>query len=113
MDSRKETLPYFMSYGTEEKQFDKDERKRDRDYFRQIYSSEIKTYLRLVSEAVDVIGGRESFIFHEYPDKIRLEQLTEQILDKLPVQNKVPRESQRQIIKILLYNEIYIRRNKL
>lgn len=113
MEQKKEVLPYFMSYGIEENSFDHDNSKRDKDYFRQLYSSEMKIYLKIIEEVLNMVGGNQSFIFHEYPDKIRLDQLVEQVLDKIPLQNKIPREGQRQIVRVLLYEEIYRRRNKL
>lgn len=110
MENNREILPYFMLQETEENSFRGNQEKRDRDYFRQLYPEEIKRYLKITEEIVDGISKEESFIFHEYPDRIRLEQLVENILEKVPVQNKFPREGQRHMIRILLFEEIIQRR---
>jgi len=41
-----------------------------------------------------------------------LDRLAETILGLIPLESKVPRETQRNIIKILLYEEVVRRRNR-
>ena len=110
MERNKDVLPYFMLQNTEERKF---EVNRDRNYFRQLYPEEIKMYLKMIEEVVNNVSKKDSFIFHEYPDRIRLEQLVERILGKIPITNRFPREGQRHIIRILLFDEILQRRGNI
>lgn len=99
-------------YGYTEENVDKNRRIQDRNYFNQMYTKEIKEYLREVRKVLNK-EEKESFIYHEYPDYLRLENMVKEIFYRLPLQNKVPGEIKKNMIRILLYNEIYERRNNL
>ena len=87
-------------------------RNKDKNYFRQLFPTETKQYIRAVKNKVDGIEGRNSFIYDEYPDQIQLERLLEEVLKTVPYESRIPRESQKQILRILMYDEIYERRNR-
>lgn len=110
MENRRNPLPYFMAYPVSEDERDRERSQSDKEYFMQLYPQEIKQYIRIIRETLDVMTGKYSFIYDEYPDFIRLERLVEVIVNILPIDNRFTRESQKHIIRILLYDEIYERR---
>ena len=55
---------------------------------------------------------KESFFYDEYPDKIRLERLSEIILRLIPLEKNMNRDTQRNLVRILLWEEIIERRDK-
>lgn len=107
METERLPLPYFMAYPLPE---DNTNTIADRDYFRQLYPQNVKRYLRIIVDVLDRMDIRESFIYDEYPDKIRIERLTEIILRLIPLENKMNRETQRNLVRVLLLDEIIERR---
>ena len=83
----------------------------DRDYFKQMYPVEVKRYLKVIVEMLDRLDGKNSFLYDEYPDKIRTDRLAEMILKNIPIEKNQTRESQKNVIKLLLWEEIVRRRN--
>lgn len=121
MDNRRPPLPYFMAYQLpEEKEYmsyqisqdniNNTEKISDRNYFRQMYPMVVKRYLRVITDVLDRMDITESYIYDEYPDKIRIERLTEIILRLIPMEKNMNRETQRNLIKILLIDEVIERR---
>ena len=111
MEIRRPPLPYFMTYPLSEEKAENGERITDRDYFRQLYPQSVKRYLRVIVDVLDRMDMKESFIYDEYPDKVRIERLTEIILQLIPLENRMNRETQRNIVRVLLVDEIIERRN--
>ena len=109
MESRRPPLPYSMAYYLPE---DNIQRSNDRDYFRQMYPQVVKRYLRIIVEVLDRMDVRESYIYDEYPDKIRLERLAETILRLIPLEKNMNRDTQRNLVKILLWEEVIERRSR-
>ncbi|MBR5596169.1 MAG: hypothetical protein IKW30_02035 [Lachnospiraceae bacterium] len=89
----------------------KEKEKKDREYFKQMYPEELKKYLKIIIEILNRLEGKDSFIYDEFPDKIRIERLTEIILKNIPLEKNQTRAAQRNIIKLLLWEEIVRRRN--
>lgn len=112
MEQRRPPLPYFMAYPYGE-QNGNITGGTDREYFRQLYPQVVKRYIRVIVDVLDRMDVRDGYIYDEYPDKVALERLSEVILGLIPLENNVPRESQRNIIKVLLYEEVLNRRNKI
>ncbi len=123
MDARRIPYPFFMT-----KEFEQVERDRkivdsskinneeltenlDREYFKEMYPKEVKRYLKIIVEILDRMDGKNSFLYDEYPDKIRTERLAELILKNIPLEKNQTRESQKNVIKLLLWEEIVRRRN--
>lgn len=111
METRRPPLPYFMAYPLPEENRNSTERGTDRDYFRQMYPQAVKRYIRVIVDVLDRIDVRESYIYDEYPDKVRLERLAEIVLRLIPLENNMNRDTQRNLIKVLLWEEIIQRRN--
>lgn len=110
MDNRRTPLPYFMTYPLPED--NSTDRRNDRDYFRQMYPQEVKSYIRVIVEVLDRMDIRESYIYDEYPDKVRLERLSETILRLIPLEKNMSRETQRNLVRVLLWEEIIERRDR-
>ena len=108
MKSKNIPLPFYMS---DKITYDIKEKNKDRDYFKQNYTVEMKQYLRVIVEILNRLDQPESFWYDEYPDKIRLERLLDFILRNIPLEKNQTRESQRNVIRVLLWDEIIGRRN--
>ena len=123
MENRRIPYPFFMT-----KEYEKMEREQqamkiergtyngekerlDRDYFKQMYPTEVKRYLKVIIEILDRLDGKNSFLYDEYPDKIRIDRLADMILNNIPIEKNQTRESQKNVIKLLLWEEIVRRRN--
>ena len=112
MEQRIPAIPFFMAYPFSGEENFMEKGVDDRDYFRQLYPQIVKRYLRVIVEILDRMDGRESYLYDEYPDKIRLERLAEIILETIPMEKNMARDTQRNLIKILLFDEIIQRRIK-
>lgn len=112
MDYRGPALPYYMTYPLPEEKYSNIDRRADRDYFRQMYPQEVKRYVRIIVEVLDRMDITDSYIYDEYPDKIRLERLSEIVLRLIPMEKNMPRETQRNLIRVLLWEEIIDRRDR-
>ena len=77
-----------------------------------MYPQIVKRYLRVIVEVLDRLDIKESYIYDQYPDKVSLERLSETILGIIPLEKNVSRESQQNLVKVLLYEEILRRRNR-
>lgn len=110
MEKKRPALPYYVVYPYTTKE-ENNTLETDRDYFRQLYPQIVKKYIRVIVDVLDRMDVKEAYIYDEYPDKITLERLSEIILNLIPLENNVPRETQDNIIKILLYEEVLKRRN--
>lgn len=111
MEYKRPPMPYFMEYADVEDENEALSKDTERDYFRQLYPVTVKRYLRVIFEVLDRMDGKGSYIYDEYPDKISLERLAENILRFIPLEKNVLRETQSNLVKVLLYEEIIRRRN--
>ena len=112
MENKRPPMPYYIAYSLPEDNRIRAERNiSERDYFRQMYPQEVKRYLRVIVEVLDRMDMRESYLYDEYPDKIRLERLAETILRLIPLEKNISRESQKNLVRVLLWEEVIERRN--
>ena len=113
MENKRPTIPYYMAYSFTKNNIDETEkRSSERDYFRQMYPQEVKRYIRVIVEVLDRMDLRESYLYDEYPDKIRLERLAETILRLIPLEKNISRESQKNLVRVLLWEEVMERRRR-
>ena len=103
-------LPYFMSYPNVAMNKGSGKIDEDREYFRQLYPLVMKQYIRVIVDVLDRLDVKESYIYDEYPDRVSLDRLAETILGLIQPEKNIPRETQRNIVKVLLYEEIVRRR---
>ena len=86
-------LPYYMMYPIPYA-FDEDKiQKRDREYLQSMYPATAKKIFPYIQEECDRQEYEGSMIYDEYPDKLQLEQI-------------------REIVEILMYQELIERRGK-
>ena len=112
MQEKQPVLPYFMTYPLPQQIEQPDRSLNDRDYMRYLYPQEAKNYLTVIVDVLDRVDFKESYIYDEYPDYLTLLRLTEIILRQIPMRKNTSRQSQRELVQILLYDEI-IRRRKI
>ena len=110
MENRRPPIPYFMANPLSEETMNNADRRNDREYFRQMYPQEVKRYIRVIIEVLDRMDIRESYIYDEYPDRLRLERLSDTILRLVPLEKNISRETQKNLIRVLLWEEIIERR---
>ena len=109
MEGKGPLLPYYMVYSLPEENA---ERRNDREYFRQLYPQEVKRYIRVIVEVLDRIDLKESYIYDEYPDRLRMERLADIILRMVPLEKNISRDTQKNLIRVLLWEEIIERRER-
>lgn len=112
MENKEAVLPYFISNYVPEENRNQREEITDREYFRQMYPASVKRYLRVIAEVLNRMDTSESYLYDEYPDKVRMERLTEIVLRLVPLEERMNRETQRNMIKVLLWEEVVYRRNQ-
>ena len=112
MESNRPPLPYYMAYSLPEDKRNETEIIGEREYFRQMYPQAVKRYIRVIVEVLDRMDMRESYLYDEYPDKICLERLAETILRLIPLEKNTSRDSQKNLVRVLLWEEVMERRNK-
>ena len=110
MQEKQPVLPYFMTYPLPQQIEQPDRSLNDRDYMRYLYPQEAKNYLTVIVDVLDRVDFKESYIYDEYPDYLTLLRLTEIILRQIPMRKNTSRQSQRELVQILLYDEIIRRR---
>ena len=110
MKEKQPVLPYFMTYPLPQQIEQPDRSLNDRDYMRYLYPQEAKNYLTVIVDVLDRVDFKESYIYDEYPDYLTLLRLTEIILRQIPMRKNTSRQSQRELVQILLYDEIIRRR---
>ena len=114
MENKQPSMPYYMTYPLSgDSRIGTERNISERDYFRQMYPQEVKRYIRVIIEVLDRMDMRESYLYDEYPDKIRLERLAETILRLIPLEKNISRESQRNLLRVLLWEEVIERRRKI
>ena len=69
-----------------------------------------KKYLAVIYGVLDRMDYADSWVYDEYPDQMSLLRLVETILRLIPEKTNMTRENQRNLLQILLYDEILRRR---
>lgn len=120
MDFNRRVLPFFMTYPGFGVDTGRDAM-RDLEYLQQMYPREVKRYQMRISEMLDKMDYDGSMIYDEYPDRFCVERLANSMLDVIKreemrsnPQKEYPQEKWeglKELIFVLLNNEIYKRRN--
>ena len=120
MDFNRRVLPFFMTYPGVGESNSRDAM-RDLEYLQQMYPREVKRYQQRVAEMLDRMDYDGSMIYDEYPDRFGVERLAASMLDVIKREEmmKYPDkhfgdekwEGLKELIFVLLNNEIYKRRN--
>jgi len=132
MDYNRRILPFYMTYpgiGTEFFGAYQSEETviRDLEYLQQIYPDDAKRYQARISQILDKMDYEGSMIYDEYPDKIQLYNLADNILlilkreDREAAFNRGEEPDSKDaekwewltdLIRVLLFYEIYKRRHR-
>ena len=113
-------LPFYMAYpypyGFEEQT----RRMQDLEYMQQLYPQEAKNILRKVIYHIDPIDYKGSFIYDEYPDQLQLYRVVVSVFAEMKKEASDKGEEwipERELwlqdmIKLVLYQEVFKRRSK-
>jgi len=110
-------LPYYMMYPIPYA-FDEEKRQeRDWEYLRSMYPATAKKIYPYVQEECDRQEYEGSMIYDEYPDKLQLRMMCRRAYDQVMRQEKWENkactpEQIREIVEILMYQELMERRGK-
>ena len=111
-------LPYYMMYPIPYA-FDEDKiQKRDREYLQSMYPATAKKIFPYIQEECDRQEYEGSMIYDEYPDKLQLCLMCRRAYEQVMKQEKWEKETYtpeqiREIVEILMYQELIERRGKL
>lgn len=110
-------LPYYMMYPIPYA-FDEDKiQKRDREYLQSMYPATAKKIFPYIQEECDRQEYEGSMIYDEYPDKLQLCLMCRSAYEQVMKQEKWEKETYtpeqiREIVEILMYQELMERRGK-
>lgn len=92
-----------------------DEKEKQTEYLKSMIDSRYREMLRFVEELLDRLEKEGSTLYDEYPDKVRVELLTQILVEKYMRQNgdtmQMPEEQVFKIMKTMLIMEMIARRN--
>lgn len=119
-------LPFYMTYPLPMTWEEEDTVMRDLDYLVQMYPRQARKYKEMISHILDTMDYNGSMIYDEYPDRLALFQLSEDVWKRIrqeetareaaeggdqgPVRGEDYWEHIKELIQILLYYEIFRRR---
>ena len=104
-------LPYYMAYPMPLLYDDERVDRRDFEYMKSLYPATAKRLLPLIEEECDRMEYDCSMMYDEYPDKLQLQLMGRRIYDKAVKDEKEPGEWLRDLIQVMLYQELYKRRS--
>lgn len=113
-------LPFYMTYPLPLFYQEEDKVQRDLEYLQQMYPAEAKRYQRMIASMLDKIDYDGSMIYDEYPDRMRMYSLTQDIVNQIKREENAEEpekdnpdkwERLSDLIQILLFYEIYKRRH--
>ena len=127
-------LPYYMVYPMPFIYDDERLDRRDYEYMRSLYPDTAKRVLPYVEEECDRCEGPNSMIYDEYPDRLQLRLMSGRIYDRVKaeerpfdehdeeggpmgvagqqIQRSCSRDWARDLIDVMLYQELYKRRSE-
>ena len=114
MDDR---LPYYMAYPMPLLYDDDRIARRDLDYMKSLYPAAAKRLIPYIEEECDRLEYEGSMIYDEYPDKLQLCLMCRRAYEQVMKQEKWEKETYtpeqiREIVEILMYQELMERRGK-
>lgn len=103
-------LPYYMAYPMPLLYDDERLERRDFEYMKSMYPGTAKRALPFVEEECDRMEYDGSMLYDEYPDKLQLRLMCSHIYEKMEDQEENLGEWLRELLEVMLYQEIYKRR---
>lgn len=113
-------LPFYMAYPYTYGYEEQTRRMQDLEYMQQLYPQEAKNILKKVIYHIDPMDYKGSFIYDEFPDRLQLYKVVASILTEMKKESAGKEESWsseremwlQDMIKLVLYQEIFKRRSK-
>ena len=110
-------MPFYMAYPVPYLFDQEKEQDRDLQVMKSFYSETAAQVQELVEQECDRMEYDGSMMFDDYPDKLMMRQICRRIEEKLlgdgtemEAMNRTRGEGLRDLIGVLLYNEMYRRR---
>lgn len=112
-------IPFYMAYPMQDVYLSEIEYERDRERLKEMYPKEAKRIQRVVEEECDKMEYDGSLMFDEYPDRVMVQKLCDDIYNKVydnttaeveTEQYRDRRPGGRDLIEILLFDEMFRRR---
>ena len=109
--------PFFMTLPGYPGRMDEKELLNDLEYLQQTYTGEVRRCQRRIAEILDKYDYEGSMIYDEYPDKLQLCLMCRRAYEQVMKQEKWEKETYtpeqiREIVEILMYQELMERRGK-
>ena len=109
--------PFFMTLPRYPGRMDEKELLSDLEYLQQTYPGEVRRCQRRIAEILDKYDYEGSMIYDEYPDKLQLCLMCRRAYEQVMKQEKWEKETYtpeqiREIVEILMYQELMERRGK-
>ena len=109
--------PSFMTMPGYPGRMDEKELLNDLEYLQQTYPGEVRRCQRRIAEILDKYDYEGSMIYDEYPDKLQLCLMCRRAYEQVMKQEKWEKETYtpeqiREIVEILMYQELMERRGK-
>lgn len=118
-----QSSPFYMPYPMQMQSsyLNEMEYEKDLDRMKELYPKEVKRIQKFVDEECDKMEYEGSLMFDEYPDKMMLQRVCKNIMDKMQDVEEEDMESSEfrgrnsggglsDLVEVLLYNEMYKRR---
>ena len=110
-------MPFYMAYPMPMFGQQENTVMRDLEYMQQMYPKEAKHYQKLIAGILDKMDYEGSMIYDEYPDKLQLCLMCRRAYEQVMKQEKWEKETYtpeqiREIVEILMYQELIERRGK-
>ena len=110
-------MPFYMAYPMPMFGQQENTVMRDLEYMQQMYPKEAKHYQKLIAGILDKMDYEGSMIYDEYPDKLQLCLMCRRAYEQVMKQEKWEKETYtpeqiREIVEILMYQELMERRGK-
>ena len=112
-------LPYYLTYPMPYSYQEEDNVTADLEYMMQMYPQEAKDYQKRIIRMLDKMDYRGSFIYDDYPDKVTIYRIADQITTAIvreaestgEIISPEKKEWIHDLVLILLFYEIYRRRH--
>ena len=110
-------MPFYMAYPMPMFGQQENTVMRDLEYMQQMYPKEAKRYQKLIAGILDKMDYEGSMIYDEYPDTLQLCLMCRRAYEQVMKQEKWEKETYtpeqiREIVEILMYQELMERRGK-
>ena len=105
-------LPYYLAYPVMFINDDETKEQRDYEYMKSMYPATAKRILPYIEKACDRLEYSCSMMYDEYPDRIQLDLMIKQIYDKVKDEENNSGNWLKELIQVMLYQELCKRRNE-